>query len=185
MTLQEEEDIIHQILEQMLNNLDRVSYLPDMLVLVGYADYRKYLAPILTRLKTDDLAIEPNPTGNSYVIRPTAKGLNIARHPGGYKVYSAEKTLIEQRENLAKIEKDKIEREAALATISANKAAWFSGAVAAVTIVVSLVSSFLFNNSLDKTNAQVEAQAKRIQALEVQLQHDQHPEAGKANKKAR
>lgn len=116
---------------------------------------------IIARLKEEGLATEER-DDNFFTI--TSKGAAIARSDTGY---------------LGALEQSR--REAALKAQQEQKArrhAQFSTwatIISAIAAVASTWVAIVANNSLDKTNAQVEAQAKRIQALEAKLEQHHRP----------
>lgn len=174
---EQEETIIHAVLDTMLANLGRANYLPDVLSKKGFDD-NKYITPILIRLQSEGLITQPN-SSQTYTILPTAKAIDAARHEGGFKGYQASIKAQQQQEEQFRQEKSDLEKASSLATVSAakssasaTKAAWVSAGIAVIAIII----SFFLNNSLDATNAQVEALTKRVQALEAQAkQQRQHP----------
>lgn len=177
MTAQQEDTIIHEFLAQFMMSLDHPRQVSDIAERYGISNHASVL---LDRLLEEGLVTKVSPDYGYFLVKPTPFGVSTIRHNGGYLGYKAEVISKQQQAQAAQLEKDNLEREAALATVSAAKssasatiAAWVSATVAVVAIAI----SFLLNNSLDKTNAQLEMLTKRVHALEAQTQQQrQHPE---------
>ena len=111
---------------------------------------------IIARLKEEGLATEEH-DDNFFTI--TSKGATIARSDTGY-LGALEQS---KRESALKAQQEqKAQRHAQFST--------WATIISAIAAVASIGMTIVANNSLDKTNAQVEAQAKRIQTLEAKLE---------------
>jgi hypothetical protein len=150
MTLEEEAEYINKLLPLMAQR--PAGY--DISHFTGRADNQplhiQQYAALARRLVTEQLAIQNSPEFTFYLSIATL-GKEVAEGDNGYLGHL---TRLAKERQWAKL-------QALLATSST--------VISALAAVVAVGVSIWLNNSLDKTNAQVEAQNKRIQALETQL----------------
>jgi len=167
MTIAEEEDIIHKTLALMLANLGRPNYLPDMLTQMGAANDR-YVEPILTRLVSDGLANQANKEHGVYMLQPSTKAIDMARHPDGYKGFVADKVREQQAAKKAQAKKEALDRDAALATVSAAKSSKSSASAAWVAAFASVISIGISIFALVQSSQIAEVEAK-LRTLQKQI----------------
>jgi hypothetical protein len=141
MTTQEEDQYIHELLPEMAQKATGYD------ISGGGAFYPDELLPVVNRLETEGLAL---PTNYKYSLTITPKGKRIAEIPGGYIAYLKQQ-----------------EKDAFWERFRANATVWAT-IISALAAVVSIGIAIWLNNSLDKTNAEVDILIKRVQALEAQ-----------------
>lgn len=168
MTVQEEEGIIHRVLADMLNNLNRLHYLPDLLI--NEKIEKSSYGLILRKLQSEQLVDVPNGKGSSaYIIVFTTHGLDVARHEGGYKGYKETIAARKRQEEKAQFDKDNLERETARATVNGVRANWWAVAVSTIGIIVSAVFSVVAQMQSQDTAKDLEAAKTHIKSLQQQV----------------
>jgi hypothetical protein len=133
----------------------------------GFNTSSSDLASISTKLRAEGLAVANDPRTPLY-LAITPRGKQIAEYAGGYAGFLEQEitsTRLKLQQELQK------EQEAKTNTRLSTAAAIISAVAAVAAIWVSLSA----NSSIDKTNAQLDAQAKRIQSLEMLLKQRQRP----------
>lgn len=167
MTHQEEEAIIHQVLVHLLNNIGGPFYLPEVLTKVGFDD-NKYISPILVRLMANGM-VKQIQAGQVYVLQLTAKGIDVARHPGGYNGYLEEQAQRQQQEVSIQREKDNREQELARAAIDGVRANWWAVRVSIVGLLIGIVFSVLAQIQSNDTADELEIAKQQIHLLQQQV----------------
>ncbi|RZJ94738.1 MAG: hypothetical protein EOO60_02370 [Hymenobacter sp.] len=161
MTSQEEEDIVHYVLAEMIPEPQRVSDLRSLLANKS-AELIHYANVILEKLMSEGLARQAMPTHGHYAIALTPNGIQVARQEGGYKGY-----LTLRREE--KAEKELVEKRTIQATLDGVRANWWAVRVSVVGLVLSTLFSIIATcqsrdtaAELDKTKAQLETLQNQI-----------------------
>jgi hypothetical protein len=121
------------------------------------------LIGLANRLVSEELATQNDPRFTCY-LAITPKGQQIAEQEGGY-LGNLQQLAQQMQETLRK------ESRAQINTWLTTLATVVSALIAAGALWVSISA----NNSLDKTNAQLEAQGKRLRALEAKFEQHQRP----------
>jgi hypothetical protein len=129
----------------------------------GLALSANELVALANRLVSEKLATQNDPRYTLY-LAITPRGQEIAEQEGGY-LGDLERQVRQTQEAWRK------ENRAQLNTWLTTAATIAGALIAAGALWVSISA----NNSLDKTNAQLEAQAKRLRALEAKLEQHQRP----------
>lgn len=183
MTIVEEEDIIHKILAKMLANEGSPNYLPDMLTYIG-ADDNRYVEPILTLLLSDGLADQTNKVNGRFMLLPTKKAVDMARHPNGYKGFVADKARAKRKEKADQDEKSALDQRTALATIEqakssacAAKAAWVA-AIAAVIGVGLSIFAIVQSSQVIEVKARLDELQKQVLSASKPVSHPRPVDRG-------
>jgi hypothetical protein len=153
MTAKEEEILVHRVLFEMSKNIAKAYYVPDILG-------NDQITPVLNRLKAEGLVEVPNIV-NPYIVRLMPSGVDIVRHADGYIGFKQEQLLQKQRNEQAQLKKDKLEQNAAKATISAARAAWVAGIASLISIIVSIYALWQ-SNEVDKVKAELKLLQKQV-----------------------
>jgi uncharacterized protein involved in type VI secretion and phage assembly len=157
MTTQQEAEYINRLLPKMaeypggfsINDLDEQP---------ATRTRRHELASLARRLADEGIARPVNPD-TTFRLALTPLGKKVAEGENGYLGYLA------RQEQQDRLEDRRAER-------SAN-GSWISGIAAAVGIALSIYSIHSGSQDSGALKIQIETQARRIRALEIQLQHNQ------------
>jgi hypothetical protein len=161
MTSEAEEKLVHDVLAELIEDTRSSGYLLHLRTTKRID--RGHFPLLLQRLKSYQLVT--NLTSDQYIIHLTPLGADIARHPGGYLGYRAEEASKQQQEQSAQLEKDKLERDAALATVSAAKSSASATKAAWVAAILSVLSFGLSVYAVRQSNEldDVKKQLKTLQ----------------------
>lgn len=159
MTPQEETAYLTQLLMRMARQPAGCNISEQGLKLTQASDFYR----LSKRLQADGLATQDDPNYALHLAL-TPKGQQVAELPGGYADFVAQ-GIAQAWQAIKK------EEEARWHTRLTTGAAIVSAVAAVVAIGISLWT----NNSLDKTNAQLEALTKRVEVLESQAKQRHHP----------
>jgi hypothetical protein len=166
-----EEQHLHNMLEELLVNPGQPSYLIFMKSLREVTSGQEVL--LMERLK--HLGLVKNPSADELYLQLTPKGLDIARHEGGYLGYKQEQATRLLQEQQQQATRDALEQAANAATvssadsaISAARAAWVAAIFGLAGVIISLVALF----QPDKTEplkAQVDTLQQQVATLQAKV----------------
>lgn len=173
MTNQEEEEAMHHVLATLVLAPGHAADATPLFEQKGVVMFRK---AILDRLVSENLVRQVMPTHGYYVVEITTHGIQIARHPGGYKGHLAAIAQQQQQQVQAQREKDALERDVAQATVASAKssassarAAWVAAVISAVSIALSIYAIHQ-SNELDAVKSQLNALQRQVKSLTKQAQ---------------
>ena len=160
-------DVIHDILEKMLIGVNGQSgyiflYGGNKELNISKED-GQFLRAVM---QSEELVVNADGPNQNNLSQLTAKGLSIARSPGGYRAY-----IQQQAEQLAQQQKHEHEqtelnRQSVAASISSTKIAKISAWVAVFSLVVTMAATYIaYQADASSTDVNV-----RLQELEAQVQ---------------
>lgn len=142
-----EDEIIHSILSYVVTKLPKKNLMQaiDPTWVCSRANIDIFLNLTMSRMVSEGLITSErsNHSGVGYLIRATPHGIRVAQHPGGYQAYRAGQHQVAVQERWAKLEAERLNQEAARATISAAGAASQSVKVSERAMRVSIVGIVL------------------------------------------
>jgi len=135
MTAQQEDTIINEFLAQFLDFLGQARLVSTIARQHGVEHQANVL---LNRLLSEGLATQVAPEFGHFLVSLTPKGVEVARHPGGYLGYLSEL----EKARMAKQQQEQELAQAAItsakATASAARAAWVAAGFSLLSILISL-----------------------------------------------
>jgi hypothetical protein len=154
-TIQQEDQYIHELLPEIAaqpTGYDMHDY--------EFPLYVEIVLPIVKRLESENLAVAQD-KNHPYFLTITHKGRQIAGAPSGYLGF------LQREKHRLRIEDKRAARSAS--------GSWLSGIAGILGAILAAYSLFSSSQDTKHLNTKLEAQDKRIQNLEMQIQrHKQY-----------